>query len=304
VAAGGQKKGFIMPRLNYKILGMLAFVILSLCSCTSLNNDRRLKKFVSRFNAEEYASASTYIYPDDRMQLAFFANEVRKKVPNAFIEIERSETKDDYVVASLKWKNANDFLKNYFVYIGKPLDENDVLVDTIKVKETLDGDCFTFDWGIPEINTENLRLASISEENVERMNIRAEARKGSRIIGKLKKGDDILIADDGKGWSRCYQINNESKVETGYIYTANMSIKDSAFFSLGIFDSMSLLVALIIIVVICVPLFFLRGVVESIMNAGCVGMTVCVSLLLVLIYVIYQLIEKILFELFIVNLPY
>ena len=293
-----------MPRMNFKFFVVLTLVVLSLCSCTSLNNDRRLKKFVSRFNAEEYACASTYIYPDDRMHLAFFANEVRKKVPNAFIEIEDSETKDGYVVAKLKWKNANDFLRNYFANIGKPLSETDVLIDTIWVKETLDGDCFSFDWGSPDLNTGKLRLASITEENVERMNIRAGAGKGSRIIGKLEKGDNILIEDNGKGWSRCYQVNNESKVQAGYIYTANMSIKESAFFSLGIFDSMSLLVALIIIVVICVPLFFLRGVVESIMNSGCVGMSACVLLLLGLIYVIYQLIEKILFELFIINLPY
>jgi len=293
-----------MPRLNYKILGMLAFVMLSLCSCTSLNNDRRLKKFISRFNAEEYACASTYIYPDDRMHLAFFTNEVRKKVPNAFIEIEDSETKDDYVVTTLKWKNANDFLRNYFANIGKPLDENDMLVDTIKVKETLDGNCFSFDWGSPDINTEKLRLASIGEENVERMNIRAGAGKGSRIIGKLEKGEDILIEDDGKGWSRCYQVNNESKVQAGYIYTANMSVKESACFSLGIFDSMSLLVAMIVIVAICVPLFLLRGVVEAIMQSGCFGMCAAVLLLLAILYVLYQLVEKILFELFIINLPY
>ena len=293
-----------MPRMNFKFFVVLTLVVLSLCSCTSLNNDRRLKKFVSRFNAEEYACASTYIYPDDRMHLAFFANEVREKVPNAFIEIEDSETKDGYVVAKLKWKNANDFLRKYFANIGKPLSENDVLIDTIRVKETLDGDCFSFDWGSPDLNTKKLKLASITEENVERMNIRTGAGMGTRIIGKLEKGDNILIEDDGKGWSRCYQVNNESKVQAGYIYSANMSIKESAFFSLGIFDSMSLLVALIIVVVICVPLFFLRGVVESIMNSGCVGMSACVLLLLGLIYVVYQLIEKILFELFIINLPY
>jgi len=304
VVAGGQKKGFIMPRLNYKILGMLAFVMLSLCSCTSLNNNRRLKKFVSRFNAEEYACASTYIYPDDRMHLAFFANEVRKKVPNAFIEIEDSETKDDYVVATLKWKNANDFLRNYFANIGKPLNENDVLVDTIRVKETLDGDCFSFDWGSPDINTEKLRLASISEENVERMNIRAGAGKGSRIIGKLEKGEDILIEDDGKGWSRCYQVNNESKVQAGYIYTANMSVKESAFFSLGIFDSMSLLVAIIVILVIIVPLYYISSLATGLFGIPVIGPIICIGIILGSIYIVYELLEKILFELFIINLPY
>ncbi len=278
--------------------------MLSLCSCTSFNNDRRLKKFVSRFNAEEYACASTYIYPDDRMHLAFFANEVRKKAPNAFIEIEDSETKDDYVVATLKWKNANDFLKNYFANIGKPLNGNDVLVDTIRVKETLNGDCLSFNWGSPDINTEKLRLASISEENIERMNIRAGAGKGSRIIGKLEKGNDILIEDDGKGWSRCYQVNNESKVQAGYIYTANMSVKESAFFSLSIFDSMSILVALIVIVVICVPLLIWHDIIGVLFKSGSGGMVAAVALILILFYVLYQLVEKILFELFIINLPY
>ena len=65
-----------------------------------------------------------------------------------------------------------------------------------------------------------------------------------------------------------------------------------------------ILVALIIIVIICVPLFYLRGIVESLFQSGCVGMGACVILVLGLIYVIYQLIEKILFELFIINLPH
>lgn len=283
---------------------MFAIVLLSLSSCSSFNDGRRLKKFVSRFNAEEYACASTYIYPDDRMQLAFFCNEVKEKVPNAFLEIEDYDVENDYVVAKLKWKNANDFLRNYFVNIGKPLDEGDVLIDTLKIKETVDGDCFSFNWGSPELNHEKLRLASISEENVERMNIRAGASKGTKIIGKLEKGKDILIEDDGKGWSRCYQVNNASKVQAGYIYTSNMSIKESAFFSLGIFDSMSLLIAMIIIVVICVPIILWKDIIGALFQSGSGGMIVAVALLLALLYVLYQLVEKILFELFIINLPY
>ncbi len=293
-----------MMKMNFKYFGLLAFVLLSFCSCTSLNNDRRLKKFVSRFNAKEYACASTYIYPDDRMQLAFFANEVKKKVPNAFIEIEDSETEDDYMVAKLKWKNANDFLRNYFANIGKPLGEGDVLVDTLRIKETMDGDCFSFDWGSPELNIEKLRLASISAENVERMNIRAGAGQNARIIGKLEKGDDILIEDEGKGWSRCYMVNENSQVQKGYIYTANMSVKESAFFTLGIFDSMSLLVAVIVILVIIVPLYYISSLATGLFAIPVAGPIVCIGVILGCLYVVYQLIEKILFELFIINLPY
>lgn len=293
-----------MSKLNFRILGMFAIVLLSLSSCSSFNDGRRLKKFVSRFNAEEYACASTYIYPDDKMQLAFFCNEVKEKVPNAFLEIEDYDVENDYVVAKLKWKNANDFLRNYFVNIGKPLDEGDVLIDTLKIKETVDGDCFSFNWGSPELNHEKLRLASISEENVERMNIRAGAGKGSKIIGKLEKGNDILIEDDGKGWSRCYQVNNDSKVQVGYIHTANMSIKESAFFSLGIFDSMSLLVAIIVILVIIVPLYYISSLATGLFGIPVIGPIICIGIILGSIYIVYELLEKILFELFIINLPY
>lgn len=293
-----------LKHIRLLAIELLAVVLLSLYFSSSfVTNNRRLKKFVSRFNAGEYACASTYIYPDDRIKLAFFANEVRMKVPHAFIEIEHCETKDGYVVAKLKWKNANDFLRNYFANVGKPLSKGDILVDTLGIKETLDGECFSFDWGSPKVNTEKLRLASISAEDIEWMNIRTDTSTNSQIIGKLRKGNDILIEAEENDWSRCYIVNN-GQIQTGYIYTAYLSVKERAFSSLSIFDSMSLLVAMIVIVVICVPLYLLRGAVESIMMSGCTGMASAVILVIILLYVIYQLIEKILFELFIINLPY
>lgn len=295
---------FIRTKQVTIFLELLVVVLISLYfSSTTVTNNRRLKKFVSRFNAGEYACASTYIYPDDRMRLAFFANEVRNKVPHAFVEIEDCKSENNNVVATLKWKNANDFLRIYFANIGKPLGKGDILFDTLKIRETLDGECFSFDWGSPKLNTEKLRLASISAEDVEWMNIRTDSSTNSQIIGKLGKGNDILIEAEGNDWSRCYIVNN-SQIQTGYIYTGYLSVKESAFSSLSIFDSMSLLVAMIVIVVICVPLYLLRGAVESIMMSGCTGMASAVILVIILLYVIYQLIEKILFELFIINLPY
>ena len=292
-----------MPKkLSYWIL--LGLMMISFSSCTNYSNERSLKKFISRFNMKEYASESTYIYPEDKLQLAFFANEVRKKAPNAFVKIDYCTAKDDEVIATLKWVNANDFLRNYFANIGKKLNAEDAFVDKIKVKETVNGPRLVFNWGCPFINTEKLKLARITFENVERMNIRSGAGKNYRVIGNLARGDDILIDNSENGWSRCYQVNNEGQVQVGYIYTKDMLITESAFFSLGIFESMSLLVAVIIIVVICFPLIYLQAIVEAIKLMGCSSMFFAVILILGFIYVFYHLLEKILFELFIINLPY
>ena len=296
-------KNIAMPKkVSYWIL--LGLMMISFSSCSNYSNERRLKKFISRFNMKEYASASTYIYPDDKLQLAFFANEVRKKAPNAFVRIEYCTAEDDEVVATLKWVNANDFLRNYFANIGKKLNSEDAFVDKIKVKETVNGPRLVFNWGCPYINTEKLKLARITFENVERMNIRSGAGKNNRVIGNLARGDDILIDNSENGWSRCYQVNDEGQVQVGYIYTKDMLITESAFFSLGIFESMSLLVAVIIIVVICFPLIYLRSIVEAIKLLGCSSMFFAVILILGFIYVFCHLLEKILFELFIINLPY
>lgn len=292
-----------MPKkLSYWIL--LGLMMISFSSCTNYSNERRLKKFISRFNMKEYASASTYIYPDDKLQLAFFANEVRKKAPNAFVKIDYCTAEDDEVIATLKWVNANDFLRNYFANIGKKLNAEDAFVDKIKVKETVNGPRLVFNWGCPFINTEKLKLARITFENIERMNIRSGSGKNYRVIGNLARGDDILIDNSENGWSRCYQVDDEGQVQVGYIYTKDMLITESAFFSLGIFESMSLLVAVIIIVVICFPLIYLRAIVEAIKVMGCFSMFFAVILILGFIYVFYHLLEKILFELFIINLPY
>ena len=292
-----------MPKkLSYWIL--LGLMMISFSSCTNYSNERSLKKFISRFNMKEYASASTYIYPDDKLQLAFFANEVRKKAPNAFVKIDYCTAKDDEVIATLKWVNANDFLRNYFANIGKKLNAEDAFVDKIKVKETVNGPRLVFNWGCPFINSEKLKLARITFENVERMNIRSGAGKDYSVIGNLARGDDILIDNSENGWSRCYQVDDEGQVQVGYIYTKDMLITESAFFSLGIFESMSLLVAVIIIVVICFPLIYLQAIVEAIKLLGCSSMFFAVILIMGFIYVFYHLLEKILFELFIINLPY
>lgn len=283
---------------------ILLLIIFSLSSCANVRNNRVLDKFVSRYNAQEYSCAATYIYPGDHNQFAFFARIKDYIAPHAFLEVEDSKTIADSLFVSFKWVNANDELRQYYENIGKPLTENDVLIDTMMVRKTMDGRTISFNWVFPEIDTDNMRIASISSESVNKMNIRSAPNKNAKIIGDLKKGQEIFVSNLGGDWSECYQLYPDQTLCVGYIYTANMSLSDSSFFSLNIFDSMSLLVAFILIVVIAVPLFYMQGIAEAVSGGGCVGVGITIVLLLGILYVLYQVLEKILFELFIINLPY
>jgi len=64
------------------------------------------------------------------------------------------------------------------------------------------------------------------------------------------------------------------------------------------------IIALVILIAILVPIFLLRGVIGAIFGFGMPGVLLGIALIFLLIYTIYQLLENILFELFLINLPY
>jgi len=103
---------------------------------------------------------------------------------------------------------------------------------------------------------------------------------------------------------QCFTIDHTCNIVQGYIKKNPALTKDSLFFSLGIFDGLSVIIALVVLIAILVPIFLLRGVIGAIFGFGIPGVLFGIALILFLIYAIYQLLENILFELFLINLPY
>ena len=299
-------------RKNNILTYLLFFAIMIvLQSCQSYSDGRMLKKFISRFNAEEYASAATYVYPGDRMNVAFFANEVKTLAPHTFIKLEDYDTEGSgenrYIKATLKWENTTPALKSYFNNIGLPLDADDKQTVNLKIRDTNDGETITFPWGIPNILPENLWIANkTGNSDSENTPIQLYTAPSAKANEADKTDKDLIVGqEDDAGWRPAYQVTKDGELITYYIpKDSSINLDRTAFFHLGIFDSIGVIIAVIILIVIVAPFFLLRGVIESIFSNSMYGPFIVVGLILGALYVIYQLLEQILFEMFIINLPY
>lgn len=290
---------------------LIMSITLLLQSCQSYSDGRMLKKFISRFNAEEYASAATYVYPGDRMNVAFFANEVKTLAPHTFIKLEDYDTEGSgenrYIKATLKWENTTPALLSYFSNIGHPLDANGIQTINLKIRDTNDGETITFPWGIPNVLPENLWIANKKGgDKSKNLPIQLYSSPSSKSNAVDKTDEDLIVGqEDDAGWRPAYQVTKDGELVTYYIpKDSTIDLDRTAFFHLGIFDSVGVIVALIILIVIVAPFFLLKGVIEALFTNSMYGPIIVVALILGAIYVIYQLLEQILFELFIINLPY
>ena len=73
---------------------------------------------------------------------------------------------------------------------------------------------------------------------------------------------------------------------------------------MDLFESFGLLVAVVILVVLGFVVVYGHALIQALFSIPLLGWLLAVGLILGLLYTIYQLLEKILFELFIINLPY
>lgn len=284
----------------------IAFVLLaslSLSTCSESGNQRLLRKFIGRLNAREYACAGQYLYPNDKMKFAFFVNEVLEECPNAYVTIIDCKEEGESLCVTYKFECADSFLRSFFANIGRPLNGDDELTDNVKVCSSRDGKCLSFTWGAKELNDSRLQIAYVTGE-VEALNIRSGGGTNYSVIGSLNSSQDIIIEKTKSNWAPCFFLDDKVRLRRGYIYQKNLSVNESAFFSLSIFDSLGLFVALIFAVVICVPFIFAGSIIQSFKGGGSFGFLLGLALIVGLLYVFYQLIEKILFELFLINLPY
>jgi lipoprotein len=284
------------------LLAMMSCLLLfSACS----NDGRKVKKFLSRINAREINAASMYIYPGDHPKLSIYAD-VLEKNPNLFLKLHSKHNiiidGKKGVAVELECVNSTPYYRNYMEKLGL-LQSSGMIVDTLFIRETTDGEKLTFNWA--PIEGENLKLATIRDSTVRVMNIRAGKSSNAPIIGKLENKDKIIINDypATADWVRCFTIDENCNVVRGYVYRKSLGANESEFFNIGIFDSIGLLIAIALLAIVGAFFYLLRSVVE-IFSQSPAGWIFAIILLLLLLYTAYQLLEKILFELFIINLPY
>jgi len=257
-------------------------------------------------NAKEVNAASKYIYPADHAALYFYNEEVYSKSPNTLFKIRENKKSivdgQQCVIVQLECINTSQFFQNYMSNLG--LLDNNMIVDTIYIRQTDKRKCISFDWA--KIKGENLKLAAIPQHVEGEVNIRLGAGENYQVIDKLGKNKKIVIDEysEHPDWVKCFTIDHQCNTIEGYINNKYIASQDSLFFPLGIFDSMGVVLAMIVLVIVGFPLMFLRGIISAFSSIPGAGIILCVGLILGLIYVIYQLLENILFELFLINLPY
>lgn len=286
--------------LNFALF--LTFVIL-FSSCSG--NERLVKKFIGRINAKEYNSASAYIYPGDHPKLRLFCD-VMEKNPNMQVkvlevnscEVEGKQT----VIVKLEFINTMQYFRNCMSDRYEVVNENPVMVDTFYIKEYERGECLSFDW--ININGEDLQSASI-DENHNKINIRQAPTKNSDILAITEKTDNIVIDNYSEtDWVKCFYMNNQCNLVTGYIYKPYLKSTSSDFFNLSWFDKMGLLLGIVILALVLIVPLFMSSIIGALIGNPYTGLFAIVVLILVPLYIAYQLIEHIVFELFLYNLPY
>lgn len=284
-------------KLVWNLLGILTILMLTSCQ----QDKRTLKKFVSRFNAEEYNASSEYIYPADQSQLAFFTDEVREKSPNSFLKVEEStfDKEQNRLIVTFKWENPTEVLYTYFASTGRPLSPDGEFTDTIDIRHTVDGNKLSFNLGLPGRDNSQLRMVQIKGDDIKALNI--YKRPGGKVIKTLENGKSIMTdKSSAKGkYYRVFWVTEDGSVASGYVKKTQLNVTDTPYFHVGILDSMGLIVALIVMIVLVVPILLARALFITPYTA-----IVGVAIILGCLYVCYECIEKILFELFIINLPY
>ena len=241
-------------------LFLMIVILFSSCS----NNERLVKKFIGRINAKEYNSVSAYIYPEDHPKLRLFCD-VMDKNPNMQIKVLEQNSCEiegkQAVVVELKFVNTTQYFRNYMSDGYKVVGEDPVMVDTFYIKEYEKGECLSFDW--ININGKDLQSASVDEDH-NRINIRQAPNMKYHVLTIMEKKDNIVIDNySKKDWVKCFYMNNQCNMVTGYIYKPYLKSSSSDFFYLGWFDKMGLLLALIILALVVIIPMFLSSIIGA-----------------------------------------
>ena len=132
-----------------------------------------------------------------------------------------------------------------------------------------------------------------------------EDRNYNRLYHSEEQEETYDDYSNDPNWVKCFSLDHQCNKQVGFLYRPSLTLSDGSFFSLNIFESMSLLVAVLIFVVLGLIIVYGGAIVDAIFRDGGWGGWILTSIMIIgVLVLIYMLLEKILFELFIINLPY
>lgn len=285
---------------------LITIVILFLLVCSCNSNERRVKKFIKRLNAREINSASKYVWPEDHASLFIFNERflINDELTTFDILELKSDENNEVVTATFELLNAKENLRAYFDSLGW-LKENKLTLTFIPRKtQEADYVSIQFPWDDCKLPS-SIKKSSVQAD---RLNLRSGPGLGYSVKRVAEQNEELLIDANYKNnnWRKGFIFNDQGQVET-YYFSINWSDeKEISFFTIGYFGTISLIMLGIIGIVVwflVYPLVLFGGIFRAASEAPSMAL-ILLALMVGSMYFTYQLLENMLFELFLINLPY
>lgn len=209
-------------------------------------------------------------------------------------EVEKEQGGRSLLKVKIQWENASPVLQCYFGQIGRPLDAGGCFSDSIWVLKDGDAKKLAFNWGITSHPDTGFGIASIKNDGVNSMNIRRRASKASPIVAKMPQKGKILTnqATSTDKWYHGFWVDKSGQIRDGYIYRPSLTVTTDDFFRL---DGEKAWYPWIAAALLGGLIVFMRKGSHSWI------WTFCLSLLF--IFTLYQALERLLFNVMLLNLP-
>ena len=283
----------------------LSLLFFLLFSCN--NRERMVEKFFKRLNANEVNASSKYVWPEDYNKLYVFNKRFLANSQLTNFEIIESESIDekDIVKVRVRLLNAKQELLDYLNSLDVMNSKNEIILDfRIRKANDIEYISIPFDSDSSIIPIDNLKLSSVKTEQ---LNLRAGPGINFKVVGSLKKYDEILIDNkfNNRDWRKGFIINENSSVQKVYLSSKFTDLNEISFFTIGFFGKFSLITLLIVGIIVCVIVYpmVLIGCFRQIGQAPQFAL-ILLGLIIGSLYFTYQLFENFLFEFFLINIPY
>ena len=278
----------------YKKIYFIATIVALLCSACSYDG-RKIDKLIDRINYDEAELASKYVYPGDHASLFLFENEAMCLAPNLEMTILKKKNykdanKDKFVIVTIECKNTTQFFEDFLIKNNLSADGK-IIIDTFAIKSFQKKKYVSFDWGIKHSEPENMFPYRTHAD----VQVYSNPDKSSSKIFRIPKERKIVCKRIGQDttWYECFYIAPDGKRLSGYINYHEGSRLES-YFTIGFIESLGIIIMLVVsLVFIIIPILLMR--VHPVWGIICV---------LLSLFLVYNMLAHILFELFLIHLPY